>query len=545
MKIAETILNSPLLQCAGWTLVHFIWQGIAIGVIYIGLRRLLSRQSPASRYHLAMCCLAVMALLPVITFIHLANISTGVATDTHAHALTAVLTTGGRQDTATVFSIMDRIQDLLRPIIPWTVPLWLLGVCAAMMRIARGWRHSYEMRETATYVPLQEWYPVLKSLCALFGISAVVRLAVSTRVSVPSVVGWLKPIILIPPSAIAGLSPLQMELILAHELAHIRRQDYLWNLMQLAVETLLFYHPVVHWISQQGRLEREQCCDDMVVAKHGHVVEYARALTELESLRHAHSALLLGANGGHILNRIHRLLGVPVPEAPVFWLPLMLIAGFLISASLMQFSHQELALQSIVSTKYSLMADVKQSDLPVPVKSSSYRISPTRINLTAGMRVTDLKPLHLTGTSSGIALEAPPSLANAISPVEPTVVPPAPAAQPVTTPPARPAAIIEMRAPTYPALPQQRGIEGSATVEFTLTAEGDITHMHVTHVSGSRLFGQAAVNALRHWKISPATIAGVPIAQRMTEEFTFELKSSTAHNGRCVIPMGYHVCTAD
>jgi len=140
-----------------------------------------------------------------------------------------------------------------------------------------------------------------------------VRLAVSAGVTVPSVIGWLKPVILIPPSTIAGLTPKQMELILAHELAHICRQDYFWNLLQVAVETLLFYHPVVGWISGQARMERELCCDDMVVGSHGNAVAYARALTELESLRHPHKALLMGADGGQMFNRIHRLAGPAYP----------------------------------------------------------------------------------------------------------------------------------------------------------------------------------------------------------------------------------------
>ena len=414
-----------------------------------------------------------------------------------------------------------------------------------MLRIIRGWRHAHQLRETATFNPPQEWHSVIDSLCSLFGINKIVRLAVSTSVSVPSVVGWLKPIILIPPSTIAGLTPVQMELILAHELAHIRRQDYLWNLMQLAIETLLFYHPVVRWVSHQGRLEREQCCDDMVVEKHGNAVEYARALTELECLRHPRSALLLGANGGQVLMRIHRMLGQSVPDAPIFWLPLLLVAGFLVSASIMQFTHQKITLQSMLSTKYTLLAEVNQQNVHTLVKSSIREISPTQIHMTAGTQPTNIKPVRVPDRPTGVVLRELPRLAETIYSVETNVNTPPPAVHIVSTQNLKPAAVIEKHAPVYPILALERGIEGSATVRFTLTSEGDITDMQIINVSGSRAFGQAAIDALRRWIIIPAMIGSAPVTQHMVEEFIFQLKAPTSKSGACKIPVGYHVCTAN
>ena len=116
-------------------------------------------------------------------------------------------------------------------------------------------------------------------------IGRAVRLLESTLVDVPTVIGWLKPVVLLPASALAGLSPHQLEAILAHELAHIRRHDYLVNLLQTLVETLLFYHPAVWWLSRRIRAERENCCDDLAVSLCGDPVAYAAALAELEGLR--------------------------------------------------------------------------------------------------------------------------------------------------------------------------------------------------------------------------------------------------------------------
>ena len=127
----------------------------------------------------------------------------------------------------------------------------------------------------------------------------------------PTVIGWLKPVVLLPASALAGLAPHQMEAILAHELAHIRRHDYLVNLFQTVVETLLFYHPAVWWLSRRIRAERENCCDDLAVSLCGDPVAYAAALAELEGLRSTTGDSVLAATGGSLLQRVRRLLGAP------------------------------------------------------------------------------------------------------------------------------------------------------------------------------------------------------------------------------------------
>jgi beta-lactamase regulating signal transducer with metallopeptidase domain len=119
----------------------------------------------------------------------------------------------------------------------------------------------------------------------------------------------LRPVILLPASALTGLSPQQLEAIIAHELAHIRRHDYLINLLQTVVETLLFYHPAVWWVSRRIRQEREHCCDDLAVAVCGDALTYARALLEMEQLRAAGPQLAMAANGGSLMNRIQRLVG--------------------------------------------------------------------------------------------------------------------------------------------------------------------------------------------------------------------------------------------
>ncbi|MGH3626900.1 MAG: M56 family metallopeptidase, partial [Sciscionella sp.] len=288
-------IDSPLMRVLGWTLIHFLWQGACAGAIYAVLRYLLRSHTPTARYHLAMFTLAVLAVMPVVTLIHL--ISSVPVAPARNQDLVPFLSSAlfsqhsAAQSVSAGATVLETTKGLLQGLAPWAVPFWLFGVMVMSLRVWRGWKQARFLRHTAIFSSLPTWKVSVDRLQDILGIHRVVRLAVSAGVTVPSVIGWLKPIILIPPSVLTGLTPLQMELILAHELAHIRRQDYLWNLLQLFVDTLLFYHPVVRWVSRHARMEREQCCDDIVVSLNGDTLNYARALTELERLRAPRSSM--------------------------------------------------------------------------------------------------------------------------------------------------------------------------------------------------------------------------------------------------------------
>ena len=146
-----------------------------------------------------------------------------------------------------------------------------------------------------------------RRLAQALRIRGAIRLLESAAVEVPTVIGWLRPVVLIPVATLSGLSTEQMEMVLAHELAHIRRHDFFVNLMQAVVETLLFYHPAVWWISGRIRVEREHCCDDVAVAVCGNPLLYARALTRLEELRVDPAQAFVAAND-EIFSEYQRLL---------------------------------------------------------------------------------------------------------------------------------------------------------------------------------------------------------------------------------------------
>ncbi len=196
----------------------------------------------------------------------------------------------------------------------WALPLWIIGVSLFAIRLALAWRHVAQLRR-AGETAAGEIADAAAALAHRMNVVRPVRVLVSTLADAPGVIGWLRPAILMPAAALAGLDPAQLQAILAHELAHIRRHDYLVNTLQTVVETLLFYHPAVWWVSSRMRNERELCCDDLAVRHCGDAIGYARALTRLERLREMPQPAV-AANGGSLLYRVQRLTGAVRECAP-------------------------------------------------------------------------------------------------------------------------------------------------------------------------------------------------------------------------------------
>jgi beta-lactamase regulating signal transducer with metallopeptidase domain len=195
--------------------------------------------------------------------------------------------------------------------IPGVLLAWLAGVALLTLRLAGGWLWVQRATSRAASPAAEPWQAMAADLARRLRICRPIRLLESAVVEVPTVIGWLKPVVLIPASALAGMAPHQIEAVLAHELAHVRRHDYLVNLLQAVVETLLFYHPAVWWISRRIRQEREHCCDDLAVSLCGDRVAYAAALADLEERRGGAGQLALAATDGSLLHRVRRLLGAP------------------------------------------------------------------------------------------------------------------------------------------------------------------------------------------------------------------------------------------
>jgi beta-lactamase regulating signal transducer with metallopeptidase domain len=258
-----------------------------------------------------------MAALPVLTALLLVEEPAGPAATAPAAAVPAAPAERAVPAISMIPGGAEVAQTFGVSLLPWVFGLWLAGVAALSIYHLGGWRWTRRLSRQGR--PVGEAVARLaRGLCRRLGIGRAVALLESSAVSVPMVVGWLRPVVLVPASALTGLSPAQLEAILAHELAHVRRHDYLVNLFQTAVETLLFYHPAVWWVSAQVRRERENCCDDLAVAVCGDRLSYARALVDLEGLRSA-PRLALAASGGSLSDRIRRLVGAPRRSSRRSW----------------------------------------------------------------------------------------------------------------------------------------------------------------------------------------------------------------------------------
>lgn len=285
-------------RALGWTLIHTLWQGALVAAGW-GAFRLFARGADVRlRYGAGLLALALLLVLPALTLWRLAP-----------GADDAVLAAGA--STAVAVDWMSQVESLL----PLVVAGWLIGVLVVAAREAWRW-HAVRALLLGSASPLPDWTARAARIAARLRVARPVGVVSSTLALTPSLVGWLKPVVVLPASTLLALSPRQLEMVIAHELAHVRRADYLVNLLQVAVETLLFHHPAVHWISRDVRELREACCDDLVLRSGVDPLHYADTLACLAELRGITHAPALAASGGSLLLRVRRIVGVGADAPP-------------------------------------------------------------------------------------------------------------------------------------------------------------------------------------------------------------------------------------
>lgn len=319
------LFSSSTISITAEVLLHSIWQGLIIAALLWSTLKLFKNTNPNVRYFMACTALCLSLLLPILTFIKLIptesynttnpvvlSSAEEVSADTQASTaisltqLTPETTPNTLNASATPAAVQPKSSFNLT--YPWIVISWLIGVCLLSLKLLGAWlltRHLKTRNIKLAERPLQL---KLLDLAKKLELKKKVRLFESSAIAVPMVIGYMRPVILLPASTLMGLSVNQLEIILAHELAHIRRHDLLINSLQHIAETLFFYHPAVWWISKQIRIEREYCCDDLALKlSDSSTTDYAATLAQLESLRQQ-PQFIMAANNGSLLNRISRLL---------------------------------------------------------------------------------------------------------------------------------------------------------------------------------------------------------------------------------------------
>jgi len=318
MNALTTLLSHPEVARLNLVLLHFLWQGLILALLAGGGLLALRKAGPNARYALLLAMLGLMAVAPVVTYGVLPRAPLPVvALALSAASVPAPVVHAPAVPTAATTVVLPRMsaRAWLLARLDWLVAFWAVGVSALSFRLLLGWLGLGRLRRRARPVG-EEWRARLTSLAARLRVSRPVVLLESARLHAPAVVGWIRPAILVPSAALLGLTAEHLQAVLAHELAHVRRHDYLVNLLQSLVETLLFYHPAVWWLSSRIRHERECCCDDIATQACGDPAAYVRALATLRQLCASGPALAAAADGGDLSSRLRRLLRLPESSRP-------------------------------------------------------------------------------------------------------------------------------------------------------------------------------------------------------------------------------------
>jgi len=305
---------NEIVEPLSFALLHFLWQGAAIALALALALRLTRGANATLRYAWGVAALGLMLLMPVGTVLYVIGSDAAVARTRIASPVerSAVVPVVAPVGPAAGPSPAGRTAD--RPLHGGPLPsgivyLWLIGVLILTAINAGGWMQIRLLRRSGEPVDEPAWEAWIAELRVRLGLTRHVAVRASSRVDVPMLLGWIRPVILVPSSALLGMSPQSLEALPLHELAHVRRHDFLVNLVQAAVETLLFYHPAVWWVSRRVRCEREHCCDDVAMRACLRQQDYVQALADMEELRLSTPSMAVAADGGSLVERIRRLTG--------------------------------------------------------------------------------------------------------------------------------------------------------------------------------------------------------------------------------------------
>jgi D-alanyl-D-alanine endopeptidase (penicillin-binding protein 7) len=330
-------MTGAFIHHLGLTLLQFAWQGALIaGVAGIGMV-VLRNSRPQARY--ALGCIALLACVAWPVADLLARLYAPAA----ANGAASLLSFGNGVGTLHAWTPLDWMHGHLGAI----VLAWAACACVLSLRMVLGFwwidRAARSPRSDAA------WQARVTAMAGRFGIHRAVRLRIVDNIAGPVTAGWWRPVVLVPASLLTGMPPALLEALIGHELGHVKRADYLVNVLQNVVETLLFYHPAVWWLSRCIRIERERIADDLAAQFVGRR-QLALALSELEKRQFSHHDMALAANGGELMSRIKRLLR-PVPQGlswkaalPVLGLSAALLAG----CSQMPVTPSETATKAVV-----------------------------------------------------------------------------------------------------------------------------------------------------------------------------------------------------
>jgi bla regulator protein BlaR1 len=545
--MAAELLPPSLVQAIGWTLIDTLWQG-ALVVLAYALARAACKGARA-RVFLGHVALAALVGLGAASFwFHLGRdlmpeawVPLGLVADA---AIALGPDTGAAPGSGWLH---------------WLVLAWAAGVSLHGLRLMQqGWRLRRWCAQAQPLAPA--WQRRFLRLRARLGVLRPVRLLQSVQVTTPLLVGAWRPVVLLPVSLVARLPAEQLELVLLHELAHLRRLDPWFNLLQTVIDTLLFYHPAVRWLSRRVREDRELCCDELVLAAGGDRLGYARALLALaeESLP-APPAAALAATGGALLERVEHLVEVP-PERRASRpriVPAWLLVGALALAlwGIARERDASVALASLAPSMLGLWTAPVERIAPAPVDVGD--LAPVRVPrpawqavpavpeaVDAGAMTAAPAPLEMREDASPLAASTDPlpPPASAVSSRPEAMETPGPTPRAEAAPPAP--RLVPRRAimPEYPRAARVDGVEGWVRLAYRIDAAGRVADVSVLASQPAGVFDAVAQRALERWRFDPDGAGTV-----RQQQFDFVLPDPEAGersdaSGRCLRRTGSRLC---
>jgi len=489
-------LLEALVPAMGWALLHFLWQGLLIGWGVALAMHWLRRARPQTRYAVACSAMLLCLLLPLLSIVSAvrdpgqtsatslvfqrvlaqfsdSDASTGWRSSVSraAHSAPQALNRNATLNTLNPHSGSDDYprstgmlatlgalgsafhtdsERLLRGQLGWIVGLWLAGSALMVLRLALGLQWVARRTQAEAYTSHPYWQRRLSLLASRCGMTRHVRLGSAEGIDGPITAGCWRPIVLVPAALLSGMPPELLEALLAHELAHIRRHDYLVNLLQSSIEILLFYHPSVWALSRRIRLEREQIADDLAVNMLGQPQKLAQALAQLDQFQFDSTQLAHAAHGGNLMSRIQRLVR-PQLEPTSWKLALPLLGLFAGGALLLaQVAPQAATLTAAAATPAEVVPAAVPAPAPAPAPAAATAPAPAaKARVAAAAPAIPAVPAlpakqSLPALPAVAATQARPALPalSALPPPPPPLTPPAPPAPPAV-PAAPPEAMLD------------------------------------------------------------------------------------------------------
>lgn len=536
----------------GWTLIHFLWQGLLIFLSYWVITRLFLKNKINQQYWVGIFFITICLIVPIREFVLQLQII-----ETNSDIIQLISNNISTEFSSGIMNPLDSMILLVQKAIPYIVAIWLISVLLISGHLFQSWLALLKLsRQPSTKLSnniLRKLQEVSKEL----KLKATPIITISEKIDIPATFGFFKPVILLPFSLISKLPQEQMEAILVHELCHIKRADFLHNIFQLLVETLFFYHPLTKWVSRDIRKIREQCCDEMVLKLKTNPIVYANALTNIASIYNKHnhsdtSHLQIAATDGELFNRIKFLMLDKRAKAPLtniilgvtFSLIALLVFNNITSVSnklaLTNTSNSENTIQMNDSYNrpqyqtpniYNIINNQTKKHEPV-VKKYTAKILPTnniKTPILDNKTAPDNTEIILNDNGGNIIvaekIETPIVDKNIIKPVINDSIGDINSPESIIKSATFPK-LIRKTNPVYTRLARSSGIEGTVILSFNIDKNGKVKKIDVDKSSPLKLLDGSAKSALRKWRFDPKSINVSNINHRYQQIFSFNLNNS-------------------